>query len=488
MAELRALRTFARDRSVGLRNLQLALDALSVSLGMVTAAQLHPSLLPLVPGLKQAAGFSEHALVAYLVLPLWLALVVVVGLQRTFEHPLSLAELLAKLIKLNVFGLLGLAFLQFLTQSIVNRSLVALFLLSSFVIMFVQRTLCYAWTRYQHARGHTRPSLLIVGQPSMRMFEFVRDASSNRLAPLLLGYICRAETVDGLSAPPLDAPPLTHLGALSELEPILEARAVDQVVFFAPYQRPESVPSELAVCEALGVPASFVVDLKQLSRAAPRISELYDHCVISFDVAPKRPEALAIKHGLDPVIAAVLLLLASPLLLLIAGAILLSMGRPIVFSQQRAGRYGRPFRMFKFRTMHNGAEARRSEVLTMNELGGPVFKAREDPRITRLGRFLRKTSLDELPQLFNVIAGTMSMVGPRPLPVQEHEQIRGWQRRRLSVKPGITGLWQISGRSDVDFEQWMLLDLKYVDDWSLWLDLQIALKTVPVVLLGRGAR
>jgi exopolysaccharide biosynthesis polyprenyl glycosylphosphotransferase len=473
--------------AAGLRKLQLGIDAALVVLAMAAASFLRAPLMPHVPWLKQAAHFSEHALLAYLALPVWLMLIVVLRLHETFVRPLPQSALLTKLVKLNVTGLSVLAMLQFLTQAIVNRSLVALFMLSCFALMWAQRTLSYAYLRYQHA-GHAQPALLLVGRPSKRMHDFAADALASELEPVVLGYLCGSEPADGLSTPPPDGPRLRPLGDLSELQRTLEEHAIHQVVFFPPYQRPESVPTELAICEALGIPASFLVDLKQLSRAAPRIGELYDHCVISFDVAPKRPEALALKHGLDPVAALFILLLALPAMGVIALAILLSMGRPVMFTQQRAGLYGRAFRMFKFRTMEVEAEGRRSQVESLNELGGPVFKARSDPRITPLGHLLRRTSLDELPQLFNVLLGTMSLVGPRPLPVREHEQIRGWQRRRLSMKPGMTGLWQVSGRSDVDFESWMLLDLKYVDDWSLWLDLQILLRTIPIVVFGRGAR
>jgi lipopolysaccharide/colanic/teichoic acid biosynthesis glycosyltransferase len=163
------------------------------------------------------------------------------------------------------------------------------------------------------------------------------------------------------------------------------------------------------------------------------------------------------------------------------------MGRPVIFAADRAGLNGRAFRMYKFRTMKLGAEADRAGLEAANEMSGPVFKIASDPRVTPLGRFLRKYSLDELPQLFNVLTGSMSLVGPRPLPVGEQEQIRGWQRRRLSMKPGVTGLWQVSGRSGINFEEWMALDLQYVDEWSLLLDLQVLLRTIPAVLVGRGA-
>lgn len=476
------------QHSAALRRVQLSLDGGSVLLSMSMAAAVQGQLVGRVALLKAPAQFSEYALLAYLVLPLWLGLVAVLSLHQTFERPLAPAELTAKLLKLHAAGLVALALLHFVTGAVVNRSLVLLFLCTSFLVMYAQRALAYAWVRYQHRHGHDRPTLLLVGQPSRRMHEFVRDAQASALDARVLGFVAGRELADGGSLPPPAAPPLTRVGELADLEAILTRQSVDTVVFFPPYQRPDLVQRELSLCESLGVSANFVVELRQLARAAPRITELYNHCVITFDMAPKRPEALAVKHGLDPLVAAVLIALSLPVMALAALAILVTMGRPILYRQERAGRYGRPFQMFKFRTMERDAEARRAELAPHNEMAGPVFKLRDDPRVTRLGRLLRRTSIDELPQLFNVLRGTMSLVGPRPLPVQEQDQIRGWQRRRLSVKPGITCLWQIGGRSDLDFDEWMLLDLKYVDDWSLWLDLYILLRTVPAVLFGRGAR
>jgi lipopolysaccharide/colanic/teichoic acid biosynthesis glycosyltransferase len=182
------------------------------------------------------------------------------------------------------------------------------------------------------------------------------------------------------------------------------------------------------------------------------------------------------------------LLLAAPVMLVIAIAIKLSGPGPVIFSQQRFGLNKRRFAMYKFRTMVNGAEALQADLETRNEASGPVFKIRDDPRITRVGRLLRRMSLDELPQLFNVVRGDMSLVGPRPLPVRDvHKFSESWLMRRFSVPPGVTGLWQISGRSDLAFDRWVLLDLQYIDGWSLGLDLQILAKTVPAVLWGRGA-
>lgn len=183
-------------------------------------------------------------------------------------------------------------------------------------------------------------------------------------------------------------------------------------------------------------------------------------------------------------------MLLAPLFLLCALLVRVSSRGPILFKHPRAGLNGRPFIMHKFRTMHVGAEERRRELAASNEMSGPVFKMRRDPRVTPIGRFLRRHSLDELPQLWNVLRGEMSLVGPRPLPVFEIEGIaENAQRRRLSVKPGMTCLWQIRGRNEItSFDDWVQLDLQYIDEWSLWLDLKILVATLPVAIFGRGGR
>lgn len=204
-------------------------------------------------------------------------------------------------------------------------------------------------------------------------------------------------------------------------------------------------------------------------------------------MAPGRT-ALAAKAILDRVLAALGLVVLSPLLVLLALAVRLTSRGPALFQQRRVGLDGGAFSMLKFRTMKVGAEAERSMLLAGNDMDGPVFKMARDPRVTRLGALLRRTSLDELPQLANVLAGQMSLVGPRPLPLDEARELRGEHLRRFCMLPGMTGLWQVNGRSDVSFEDWMALDLHYVDNWRLSLDALILLRTVPAVITGRGAR
>jgi lipopolysaccharide/colanic/teichoic acid biosynthesis glycosyltransferase len=191
---------------------------------------------------------------------------------------------------------------------------------------------------------------------------------------------------------------------------------------------------------------------------------------------------------MDLATAATLLALFAPLMLLTAGFIKFTSRGPVFYRQVRCGLYGRRFSLMKFRTMIDGAEDRLWEIKHLNEMNGPVFKMRNDPRVTPLGRFLRKYSIDEIPQLWNVLKGEMSIVGPRAPLGEEVRYYSIRQRRRLSVKPGITCLWQVSGRSDIDFHRWMDMDLYYIDNWSLWLDFRILLKTIPAVFTGRGAR
>jgi exopolysaccharide biosynthesis polyprenyl glycosylphosphotransferase len=196
---------------------------------------------------------------------------------------------------------------------------------------------------------------------------------------------------------------------------------------------------------------------------------------------------LFIKRGVDIIVSSTGLLVLSPLFLLVGFIIKLSSRGPVLFTQYRAGLNGRKFTLYKFRTMYNDAYKKLSDVEKLNEMDGPVFKIKNDPRVTPFGRFLRKFSIDELPQLYNVFIGHMSLVGPRPPLPKEVDQYELWQRRRLSMRPGLTCLWQIRGRNKVDFNQWMKLDLEYIDTWSLKLDFYILVKTVPVVLFGIGA-
>ncbi len=202
----------------------------------------------------------------------------------------------------------------------------------------------------------------------------------------------------------------------------------------------------------------------------------------------QRPYRLRVKRAIDLVVGTILLIAASPVILVVALVTWICEGRPILYQWRVVGQNGRPFRSWKFRTMVRDADLRKQGLLRHNEMQGPVFKMREDPRITRMGRFLRKYSLDELPQLWSVVLGDMSLVGPRPPLVSEFAQFEPWQKRKLSVVPGLTCLWQVQGRADIrDFDDWVRMDLEYIDHWSLLLDFKILFQTALVVVRGTGA-
>jgi exopolysaccharide biosynthesis polyprenyl glycosylphosphotransferase len=220
------------------------------------------------------------------------------------------------------------------------------------------------------------------------------------------------------------------------------------------------------------------------------MDELFGHPLIVFRSAPETSWQVLTKLLMDFFGALAILLLTSPILLGTALLIKLTSPGPVLFRQQRSGLNGQPFSIYKFRTMVTNAEQFKHELAAMNEMSGPVFKVTNDPRITPLGKFLRKYSIDELPQIFNILRGEMSLVGPRPLPVDEVKRFNDLaHRRRLSVKPGLTCLWQVSGRNKItDFKDWVRLDLEYIDNWSIWLDIIILFRTIPAVVAGSGAK
>lgn len=252
----------------------------------------------------------------------------------------------------------------------------------------------------------------------------------------------------------------------------------------------EKVQHAIEACEVEGVEAWLSADFIRTSVARPTYESLGRRPMLVFRATPDLSWALMVKNFIDRVGAAAGLIVLSPLFLIIALAVRLTSSGPVIFRQQRAGIHGTPFTMYKFRTMRQDAEAQHAALLARNEMSGPVFKVHNDPRITAIGSILRKTSLDELPQLFNVLKGQMSLVGPRPLPLYEVEKFQNVShRRRLSMKPGLTCLWQIRGRNNVtDFDDWVRMDLEYIDHWSLGLDISILIGTIPAVLRGAGAK
>jgi exopolysaccharide biosynthesis polyprenyl glycosylphosphotransferase len=278
------------------------------------------------------------------------------------------------------------------------------------------------------------------------------------------------------------------LGTLEELERLLMGQAIDEVFIALPVgSHYRQIQKAIRVCEEAGVRVKYPADLFDVSLAQPRYESMQGQAVVAMHMVADG-HAVAVKRALDIVGAATLLLLAAPIMACAALAIKLTSAGPVIFAQERYGLNKRRFHMFKFRTMVVDAERLQTDLERCNEADGPVFKIRSDPRVTWIGRLLRSTSIDELPQLWNVLCGDMSLVGPRPLPVRDVRRFtRPADMRRFSVRPGLTCLWQVNGRSNIGFKEWMEMDLHYIDKWSLTLDLIILVRTIPAVLRGTGA-
>jgi exopolysaccharide biosynthesis polyprenyl glycosylphosphotransferase len=278
-----------------------------------------------------------------------------------------------------------------------------------------------------------------------------------------------------------------HLGRATDLGAVVRAERVDEVFIALPSASHEQIMRLVATCRERAVRFKLAPDLFELTFDQVQIDEVNGVPLLGL-----RPSAISgwdaiVKRGVDLLISVVVLVLGAPFFALIALAIKLDSRGPVLFHQLRVGKDQRPFVCYKFRTMCADAEQRQRDLWHQNEADGPLFKMRDDPRQTRVGRFLRRTSLDELAQVLNVLRGEMSWVGPRPPVPAEVARYEEWHRQRLLVLPGLTGLWQVSGRSDLTFDEMVLLDLYYAEHWSLWLDLRILLRTVPAVIMGRGA-
>jgi exopolysaccharide biosynthesis polyprenyl glycosylphosphotransferase len=273
-----------------------------------------------------------------------------------------------------------------------------------------------------------------------------------------------------------------------DLASVLDRQSIDQVMLTGRAWDVDTLRFIADTCEEVGVRFSMDANFLGLKTSRVQLEDYDGSGVLTFSATPNDTGALMVKRTMDIVGASAALVVLSPLLAVVALLIKMQDGGPVLFSQERSGLFGRRFAMLKFRSMVTDAEAQKARLAHLNEMSGPVFKMAHDPRITRLGAFIRRTSIDELPQFWNVLRGEMSLVGPRPPIPAETERYARWQLRRLSMKPGITCIWQVSGRNNIDFDTWMKLDLQYIDNWSLLLDVKLLLKTVPVVLMGTGAR
>ncbi len=287
---------------------------------------------------------------------------------------------------------------------------------------------------------------------------------------------------------PAKTPRAPVLGVATALDEVLRSVPCAEVYFSSTNPaHAEEIQAGIKVCERFGVPFATPAIAYRLDRAQPLLTHGINDGYVHYQSVQAKPVEMAFKRLFDIVSSGVALWLLAPMLVGVAVLVRLTSRGPLLFRQTRVGLHGRPFKMLKFRTMVENAEELKAKLAAQNEMDGPVFKMKKDPRITPIGRILRKFSIDELPQLINVLRGDMSVVGPRPPVPNEVAKYEPWQRRRLSVRPGLTCIWQVSGRNEISFEQWMYMDLQYIDTWSFTKDISLIMKTFPVVLTGRGA-
>jgi exopolysaccharide biosynthesis polyprenyl glycosylphosphotransferase len=335
---------------------------------------------------------------------------------------------------------------------------------------------------YLRRRGIGVDRVLIVGAGTTG-----RAIMRSILAQPELGYRPVGFVDDDPKKQESDIGPFKALGGTADLAAILRNEAIDQVIIALPWISHRKVLGIITDSERQGVRARFVPDLLQMSLSEVDTDVMDGIPLIGIRQPTLKGWRIALKRFIDIALSSAGLLLLSPLLLLIAWLIKLDSPGPVFFKQTRLGRGARPFTCYKFRSMREDAERVKPRLTKLNEAEGPIFKIRDDPRITRVGRILRRFSIDELPQLINVFRGDMSLVGPRPPLPGEVEKYEDWHHERLRIPSGMTGLWQVMGRSDLTFDEMVMLDLHYAENWSLWLDFKILLRTIPTALLGRGA-
>jgi exopolysaccharide biosynthesis polyprenyl glycosylphosphotransferase len=425
-----------------------------------------------LPGLY---NWDRYLLLLLVAIPTFLVLGALGGVYSGRRRPLG-QDLAAIFWAAVGTGLLLAALAFLLKQQHQSRPLIVLYMAIAFAEAAAVRVLVRILA-LGNPEEITRVIVVGSGEGAERICEAVRRTGTRQV----IGLIPEEEG----SPPPRG---VRLLGNLERLEAILRGEVVDEVIFAVSRTDHPAFEHAFQITEDLGLDAKLCLSFVPHRLGQVDLEDVGGAPVLSFSSAPSHPVKLATKRAFDLVVSSLALLVCAPLFLVVAAAIKLTDGGPVFFRQTRCGLNGREFPLYKFRSMVVDAEARLRELRARNEMSGPVFKITDDPRITRIGHFLRKTSIDELPQFWNVLVGHMSVVGPRPPLPAEVAQYERWQRRRLSVKPGITCIWQISGRNEIDFETWMRLDLAYIDDWSLWLDFKIFLKTIPAVLWGKGAR
>jgi exopolysaccharide biosynthesis polyprenyl glycosylphosphotransferase len=434
------------------------------------------SVFFLRPGV--AAATLATAAVLWTALGFWLAV------YRNPESYTNLGMLRLTVTQTFWFGVALATAIYLLKLGDISRLFVAIFIALNFISQIAYRLAARRMRRLVQDGFGGRHYYLIVGT-GPKAIELARLIEKNEeQGNGIVGFV---QEPDG-PAPALGALRREYpVWPLDQLPRMIEEHIVDEILFAVSKAQLERMEEFFLSCEEQGVRTRVLVDFFPHLRSEIALDRLETMPLLTFSNAPENEYLLFLKRGLDLVLACALLVVTAPLMLLIAVLIRLTSPGPVIYRQLRCGLNGRRFWLYKFRSMREDAEGMRPMVEHLNEMDGPVFKSSRDPRMNPVGRVLRRTSLDELPQVLNILRGDMSFVGPRPPLPDEVARYEKWQRRRLRMKPGLTCLWALAGRNQLNFAQWMQLDMEYIDNWSLTLDFKILLRTIPRVLSGRGA-
>jgi exopolysaccharide biosynthesis polyprenyl glycosylphosphotransferase len=432
-------------------------------------------------GIKEP--FYNQIWLLLIILPVWSLLFYFARLYES-QRTRSLLHEIKSILSSSAIGTFILGFFIFaLKAHITSRLFILTFGITSFSLLTLSRILIRELARVFRRKGFNYRSIMIVGTGKRARELAINIEKNSHWGLRFIGFVSDIPTArfTKIMGYPV-------LGLVNNLPDIIDSHVIDEVVFAVSRKRLETLEESFLLCEEEGINTRIAVNFFPHMIAKVHLEDLHGIPLLTFSTVPSNEVLLFIKRTIDVLVSGFLIVSLIPIYAIVAILVKTSSPGPIFFRQIRAGRNGRQFTLYKFRSMVEDAEFLRPELEKLNEMSGPVFKMKNDPRVTSIGKWLRKTSMDELPQFWNVFVGEMSLVGPRPPLPEEVVHYKRWQKRKLSMKPGITCLWQISGRNkNIDFEDWMKLDLKYIDNWSLKLDMEIFLKTIPVVLLGKGA-
>ncbi|MCI5161047.1 MAG: sugar transferase [Candidatus Electrothrix sp. AX5] len=478
-----------REHSTLLTRIHMILDIFWVLLAFVAAYHFKRSFVFFVGhGLSTEPNYYLVLLIAVVVASFSFS---TTGCYRPYRTQ-TLLNIYSRVIRAVIAILFGTIILLYLLhEHNVSRMLLVLFIIFLTFFLFLSKGIIYYILRYYRSQSYNTRNLLIIGagQRAKRITDAIQNHKGSGYR--IIGCLT-TNNGDKQEGEKYFSGKIRILGSVNTLPIILTEDIVDEIIFAADIEKIEYIENFIRFAEHLGVNVHIVPDFQlekimyQPEIASISIQDFFGHPTLSLSTTSQRKNALIIKDIIDYSFAGIGIIFLSPVFLVIILFIKATSDGPAFFIQQRCGLYGRTFPLIKFRTMVKDAEKLKDNLQQNNEADGPVFKITHDPRITPLGKFLRRTSLDELPQLLNVLMGHMSLVGPRPPLPEEVKKYEPWQRRRLSMKPGLTCTWQVNGRNNISFERWMRLDLEYIDQWSLMLDSKILLKTVREVISFHG--